>query len=255
MVEITPPIEGPIRALVVGARGGVGEAIADALAAMAQVELLIESSQDSRWVAEAPLDLNARRSRCQLKLPDPADGEALAESLDTGGVELNLIINCVGLLHDARVQPERRLGALDVEQMRTVFEVNCFALATLLQVFTPRLPRRGRVIFASLSARVGSIGDNRLGGWHSYRSSKAAHNMLIKGASIELRRRNPELLCIALHPGTVDSDLSRPFQKRVPPEKLFSPEQSAAYLLKVIAALGPEASGGFFAWDGAPIEW
>ncbi len=102
---------------------------------------------------------------------------------------------------------------------------------------------------------MGSIDDNRLGGWYGYRASKAAQNMLTKTMAIELRRLNPSIICVALHPGTVDTDLSRPFQRHVPKDKLFSPEQAAKQLLQVIAGLDSDDNGGFFAWDGKPIAW
>ena len=117
------------------------------------------------------------------------------------------------------------------------------------------LPRRDAAWFASISARVGSIDDNRLGGWYSYRASKAAQNMLIKTASIEAARLRPNLACVALHPGTVDTDLSKPFSARVPPEKLFSADDSAAKLSRVLFGLTGKDTGRFFAWDGAPIKW
>jgi NAD(P)-dependent dehydrogenase (short-subunit alcohol dehydrogenase family) len=117
------------------------------------------------------------------------------------------------------------------------------------------LPRQGRAVFAALSARVGSISDNRLGGWHSYRASKAALNMLIRNFALEIAHRAPEAIVVALHPGTVDSALSRPFQRGVAPDKLFSPAQSAGYLLDVIDGLTPADGGNLFAWDGARIPF
>ena len=111
------------------------------------------------------------------------------------------------------------------------------------------------LVFAVISARVGSIGDNRLGGWHSYRASKAALNMLVRNWAIELARVRPGAIAVALHPGTVDTGLSQPFQRGVPQDKLFTPEKSATHLLEVIDGLGSTDSGGFFAWDGQPIEF
>jgi NAD(P)-dependent dehydrogenase (short-subunit alcohol dehydrogenase family) len=119
----------------------------------------------------------------------------------------------------------------------------------------PLTPRSGPSLFAALSARVGSIGDNHLGGWYGYRASKAALNMLIRTIATEHRRTRPLGLCVALHPGTVDTALSAPFRSGVPDGKLFTPQQSAAALLDVMNNLGPEANGGFFAWDGSEIPW
>ena len=139
--------------------------------------------------------------------------------------------------------------------MRQVFDVNTFGVGLLAKHFIPMFPRDGRSVFGSLSARVGSIADNHLGGWYSYRASKAAQNMIIKGLSIEAKMRWPELVCIALHAGTVKSQLSKPFTSRVPDEKLFSPEQSCQYLCDVIDTLQPADSGNFYAWDGQPIPY
>jgi NAD(P)-dependent dehydrogenase (short-subunit alcohol dehydrogenase family) len=119
--------------------------------------------------------------------------------------------------------------------------------------FAPLMPRDRRAAFAALSARVGSIGDNRLGGWHSYRASKAALNMLLRNLAVELARSHPQAVVAGLHPGTVDTGLSRPFQKGVADGKLFTPEFSAASLMAVLDGLTPADSGGFFAWDGVRI--
>ena len=136
-----------------------------------------------------------------------------------------------------------------------LFKVNAIGPANVAKAFLPRMRRGSKTVFAALSARVGSIGDNRLGGWVSYRSSKAALNMILKTLSIEHARRFPEAVIAGLHPGTVDSSLSAPFQRRVPEGKLFSPAQSVGYLLTVIDRLAPEDSGGFFAWDGTAIDY
>jgi NAD(P)-dependent dehydrogenase (short-subunit alcohol dehydrogenase family) len=121
--------------------------------------------------------------------------------------------------------------------------------------FLPRLRTGHKTVFAALSARVGSISDNRLGGWASYRASKAALNMLLKTLALEHSRRWPDSVIVGLHPGTVDTALSKPFSSRVPAERLFEPSQSARYLLGVIDDLTPTATGGFFAWDGTPIDY
>ena len=117
------------------------------------------------------------------------------------------------------------------------------------------IPRQGRVVFLSFSARVGSIEDNHLGGWYSYRASKTAHNMFVKTISIEAKSKYPELCIVAYHPGTVDTKLSKPFTKRYPKEKLFSPERAVQELLSVVSILRPTDSGGFFAWDGSSIQY
>ncbi len=137
--------------------------------------------------------------------------------------------------------------------MAHAYAVNAIGPALLLKHFCPLFPRQGRVVFATLSARVGSIGDNRLGGWHSYRASKAALNQLVRTASIELHRHNPASLCVALHPGTVATPLSAPFAKAG--LDVGPPEVAAAALLTVLEGLGASDTGGFFDHRGAAIEW
>jgi NAD(P)-dependent dehydrogenase (short-subunit alcohol dehydrogenase family) len=166
---------------------------------------------------------------------------------------VRLVIVASGVLHGDGLRPEKHWGELDGAALARVFAVNSIGPALVGKHFLPLLPRQGRSVFAAISARVGSIEDNRLGGWHAYRASKAALNMLLRNFSIELKRRAPEAVCIGLHPGTVDTALSKPFQGGVAPAKLFSPEVSAAHLLRVIDRVGTADSGRVFAWDGSPI--
>ncbi|TVQ97666.1 MAG: SDR family NAD(P)-dependent oxidoreductase [Deltaproteobacteria bacterium] len=170
---------------------------------------------------------------------------------------LHLLLNVSGVLHDDRrgMAPEKKL-----EQLRATHALHAFAInalgPTLVTAGLAESFRHGeRAAIANLSARVGSIGDNGLGGWYSYRATKAAQNQFTRTTAIELRRRSPETVVVALHPGTVDTDLSAPFQRGVKPEKLFTPERAARQLLDVLDGLTPADSGGFFAWDGAPIPW
>jgi NAD(P)-dependent dehydrogenase (short-subunit alcohol dehydrogenase family) len=137
--------------------------------------------------------------------------------------------------------------------MERSYRINAIGPALVARHFLPLLAADRKSAFAALSARVGSIGDNGLGGWHAYRASKAALNMLLKTLAIELARRNPGALCVGLHPGTVDTGLSRPFQRGVPEGKLFTPRQSARLLLNVLDGLSTEHTGQVFAWDGQRI--
>lgn len=167
-----------------------------------------------------------------------------------------LVINSAGLLHnDSGVRPERRLDDISASSLERSFAVNAIGPLLVAKHCQALLDRQERVVFASLSARLGSIGDNRLGGWYGYRASKAAQNMVTKNLSIELRRRSRGVICVALHPGTVDTALSQPFQRGVRKEHLFAPEHAAGYLLNVIEGLRPIDNGGFFGWDGQPIPW
>ena len=225
-------------AVVVGASGGLGAALTARLndsGAWDQVHALSRSA-----TGDAHIDLT-----------DEATIAAAASRVAPG--TLGLVIVASGVLHAAGLTPEKSLRALEPEALIRNFAVNAVGPALVAKHFTPLFPRQGRAVFAALSARVGSIGDNRLGGWHSYRASKAALNMLLKTIAIELARTRPDALCIGLHPGTVDTSLSQPFQTGVAPDRLFTPDGSASHLLRVIESLGPGDSGGVFAWDGARI--
>ncbi len=226
-----------IQAVVIGAGGGLGHALATALeqaGAYGRVTRLGRSSTPS-------LDL----------LSEPSIAAAAAWAGGHGDVRL--VLDATGFLHDDRFRPERGWRDIDPDHMAHAFAVNAIGPALLMKHFCPLLPREGRVVFATLSARVGSIGDNRLGGWHSYRASKAALNQLVRTAAVELRRHNPAGLCVALHPGTVDTPLSAPFAKAG--LDVRSPETAAGEILEALAGLDAEHSGGFYDQRGEPISW
>lgn len=167
---------------------------------------------------------------------------------------LDMVIVATGILHDGDMMPEKSLRDLSAQKFQHLFEVNAIQPALLAKHFLPKLNSDKRSVFAALSARVGSVSDNRLGGWYAYRASKAALNMIIKSAAIEIGRRNKKAIIVGLHPGTVDSSLSKPFQGNVPDGKLFSPAFSATKLIEVLDALSPEQSGKCFAWDGREVK-
>ncbi|UWQ45143.1 SDR family NAD(P)-dependent oxidoreductase [Leisingera aquaemixtae] len=179
--------------------------------------------------------------------------QAAAEQVAKEGA-VDLMILAGGILHQGDMMPEKSLRELSAEKLLALFTANTVAPALTAKHFLPLLPRDRRGVFAALSARVGSISDNHLGGWYSYRASKAALNMIIRNAAIEIRRRNPQAIAAALHPGTVESGLSEPFLRNVAPEKRFSPQYAVSRMLDVIAALTPDDSGQCFAWDGSLIE-
>jgi NAD(P)-dependent dehydrogenase (short-subunit alcohol dehydrogenase family) len=164
-----------------------------------------------------------------------------------------LVIVTTGMLHDDNQGPEKSIRDLNPEKLARSFAINTIAPALVAKHIIPVMPKDQRTVFAVLGARVGSIGDNRTGGWHGYRASKAALVMLVKSIAIEVSRSRPLAIVVALHPGTVDTAMSKPFQRGVPPEKLFSAEMSARHLLAVVDQLNPTDSGGHFAWDGARI--
>jgi len=170
---------------------------------------------------------------------------------ETSGV--GLIINVAGVLHGASFGPEKKLAQVHPNALRTVFEVNAFGPLLVAKHFHPLLRHGNRAVFASLSARVGSISDNRLGGWYAYRASKAAQNMITKTLSIELSRLAPQTIVVGLHPGTVDTDLSQPFQRNVPEGQLLTPQESVASLLSVIDGLSTAESGRIFDFRGKEI--
>lgn len=163
-----------------------------------------------------------------------------------------MVVVASGLLHDGALQPEKSLRDLDPAAMARVFAVNSIGPILVAKHALRLMPRHGRSVIALLSARIGSISDNRLGGWYSYRASKAALNQLVRTLAIEAARTHPELVVVALHPGTVETRLSTPFRGS---RATVSPDEAAANLLRVIQGLTPADSGGFFAWDGSPIAY
>ena len=161
------------------------------------------------------------------------------------------MIVATGLLHEAQRGPEKALRDLDPAWLARQYAVNAIGPALVAKHFLPIMPRAGRTVFAVLSARVGSISDNKLGGWYGYRASKAALNQLVRTAAVEERRRNDRAIVVALHPGTVDTALSKPF--RSAGRDLFDPGRAAVQLLDVLDGLRPPDSGRFFGWDGTEI--
>ena len=179
----------------------------------------------------------------------------LAERLTNAQADVVRLVICNGVLQGEDYRPERALSQLDLAAMRQVFEINTFLPMRILAALTPALKQSVGARVAVLSARVGSIGDNRLGGWYSYRGSKSALNMMLKCAALELRRVNPAVKVLAYHPGTVDTSLSRPFQKGVPPEKLFTPERAAEALERVMSRFEVEGDLAYLDWRGEPIPF
>jgi len=233
---------------VIGASGGIGGAFCRGLAGSDRVSRVYALS---RSVAEFD-DHKIRPST--LDLLDEASIAAAAARVSEDG-PLDLVIVATGILHRDDLQPEKTLRDIDGSRMLDVLRVNTVGPAVVAKHFLPLMRRGAKSVFAVLSARVGSIDDNRLGGWVSYRASKAALNMTMKTLAIEHARRWPDGVVASLHPGTVATGLSEPFRSRVPAEKLFTPEIAAAHLLGVIDGLGPDDTGGFLAWDGSRITY
>jgi NAD(P)-dependent dehydrogenase (short-subunit alcohol dehydrogenase family) len=227
------------RALIFGATGGIGAAFCAELSPRCDVVAV------------------ARQPEAHMLYGDICDGDSLAALADKVKADgpFHLIINATGLLHDAvaEIEPERSIKRLEAASMARLFEVNAIGPALVMRHFVPLLARDTKAVMAHLSARIGSISDNQIGGWTSYRAAKAAQNMIVKNAAIETARRDKDKIIVGLHPGTVDTKLSAPFQSNVQADKLFSPAQSAGYLLDVIDGLTPPDSGHVFAWDGQKI--
>lgn len=235
------------RAVIFGASGGIGAALADRLRDDADLEQLYLGSRNPADPSDPRLVPFAF---------DLTDEASIAAAAGMVAGPIDLVFVATGMLHrSGGPSPEKAYRALDPAAMAELYAINTIGPALIAKHFLPLLPRDRRAVFAALSARVGSIGDNRLGGWHSYRASKAALDMLLVNFAIELRRTHPLAIVAGLHPGTVDSALSAPFQRGVAPEKLFTPERSAEYLLAVLNQLTPDDSGGIFAWDGARIPY
>jgi NAD(P)-dependent dehydrogenase (short-subunit alcohol dehydrogenase family) len=236
----------PINACVIGASGGIGAAFSDHLAADPAVSIVHAG-------ARSAIRSCAKRRAFPIDLTDEQMIGTAAQIIGAHG-PLHLIIIATGLLHDGdALQPEKSYRAQSADAYARAFAINTIGPALVAKHFLPLLPRNGRSVFAILSARVGSISDNRTGGWHAYRASKAALNMIVRNLSIELARSHPEAIAVALHPGTVDTALSAPFQRNVAEGKLFTPDYSAQRLLSVIDTLVPSDSGNLFAWDGERI--
>lgn len=186
---------------------------------------------------------------------DYKDEKSIAQSAEIASQKqpLDLVIVANGVLHDGDLMPEKCLKDLKSDNFHKIFDANTIVPAMIAKHFLPKLNKNNKSIFAALSARVGSISDNQLGGWYAYRASKAALNMILKNISIEVARTNKSAIIIGLHPGTVNSNLSKPFQKLVPENKLFTPEFAANKLLEVIESATPQQSGKCIAWDGEEI--
>lgn len=238
-----------MRAAIFGASGGIGAALVQQLADSPDCAAVYAGSR------KVPAWDDPKITPFAFDLTDEASIAGAAELIGGNG-PLGLVIIATGLLHrEGEVGPEKSSRMIDPQTMAEVFAINTIGPALIAKHFLPLLLRDRRAVFAALSARVGSISDNRLGGWHSYRASKAALNMLMRNFALELAVRNPDAIAVTLHPGTVDTGLSKPFQRQVRAGQLFTPAASASHLLSVIASLAPKDSGLAFAWDGAVIPF
>ena len=236
-----------MRVAVIGASGGIGAALTDRLAADSKVSQIYTLSRQGRS------HTSSKAFNLTFDFTDENSIMAAAETMREAGA-FDLIIVATGLLQGQGISPEKNLRALTFEGFEQSFLVNVIGPSMTAKHMLPLLSKERKSVFAVLSARVGSISDNRIGGWYAYRASKAALNMVIKTLAIEHARRFSNCAIIGLHPGTVDTALSKPFQGNVPQGKLFTPPQSAAYLLNVLNEITPGQTGRLFDWAGKEIE-
>ena len=232
---------------ITGASGAIGQSFVKILSEINSVETINIFSRTNEIFDSEKVFNHVIKYENENDLIEAANIASFKNTLD-------LVIVANGILHNENIYPEKKISDLTEEKFKELFFVNTILPSIIAKHFIPKMSHSNKSIFAFMSARVGSISDNKLGGWYAYRSSKAALNMMIKNLSIEVGRKNKNAILVGLHPGTVNSNLSKPFQSNVPEKKLFSPDQSVNYLLKVLFNLRSEDTGKIFAWDGTEIQ-
>lgn len=239
-------------ALVVGASGGIGRAVLDHYLAEPRVGQVIAVSRSRQ-----PAQLAHHGARLRWLVCDytQASIDDVLRSADDVRRQFNRVVICNGILHNDRVAPEKSLLKLDAAAMQEVLHANVVVPSLWVAALSKALRGGVACVIAVLSARVGSISDNRLGGWYSYRASKAALNMVLKSAAIEYARSLPAVKLVAFHPGTTDTGLSQPFQRGVAPDSLFTPAFVAGQLATLLDQVVPDSELSYLAWDGSSIEW
>lgn len=232
--------------VIFGASGAIGNEF------IRQLSELYPGAQIHGVYRENNSDVNANINNHFIDYNNENAIEELANTISADS-PIDMVIIAIGVLYYGDIAPEKSLRDLSAQKFQDIFYINTILPALIGKHFLPKLNSNNKSIFAALSARVGSISDNYLGGWYAYRASKAALNMFIKNASIEVARRNKQAVIVGLHPGTVDSKLSKPFQNNVQKDHLFTPEFAVNSLLNVLHNLSHENSGKCYAWDGEEI--
>ena len=245
-------VTGDAAVLIVGASGGIGGALVQHYLQAADTTAVIAVSRGHR-----PPCFETAGKRLLWRISDYTETSIAGELewASTLGLRIIRVVICNGILHNERIAPEKTTARLKGSVMHEVFQANVVVPSLWVGALPRLLPADAECVVAVLSARVGSISDNRLGGWHSYRASKAALNMVLKSASVEFARRFPGVKLLAFHPGTTNTELSQPFQRGVPPEKLFTPDFVAGRLASLMDQLKPDGQLAYLAWDGSKIEW
>ncbi|WP_251359686.1 SDR family NAD(P)-dependent oxidoreductase [Kangiella sp. TOML190] len=236
--------------LIFGASGGIGGALSKLCLNKRNKLVAVKRAKQYALFQDNP--------NLTSVLLNPLDEQHLQQlATDIAGEKVTRIINCCGLLHGTNppISPEKRIADFKTSAFLSIMQANTLITPLIAKHLLPLFDKRQSNIFAAISARVGSISDNRLGGWYSYRASKAALNQIIKTLSIEYQRTHKKTAIIALHPGTTDTELSKPFQSNVPKDKLFSADFSAQKLYSIIENCSHNDNGSFIAWDGSSIEW
>ncbi|GAB4545520.1 MAG: SDR family oxidoreductase [Pleurocapsa sp.] len=251
-------INNHLNALIIGASQGIGFGFVEKVLENNQFGHIFatyrqKSSTDKLLALKS--QYSDRLSCLQVDITQESQIAAAVQEISTTVDKLHLVIYCVGVLHQGDLQPEKSLRQIVPENLIYYFQVNSLGAVLWAKHLMPLLNHRDHNIFASISAKVGSIGDNYLGGWYGYRASKAALNMFLRTTAIEYSRRCRQTIVVALHPGTTDTRLSQPFQKNVPPEKLFPVEKTVNQLWTVMEGLTIKDSGKFFSWDGTVLPW
>lgn len=244
--------------LIIGGSGGIGSGFVAQLLPREDTSLLFATYRPSSYPPNLSPLLQQFPEKFNLLPVDVTREEDIEKAvlqIKTKVDKLHLVINCVGILHEGDLQPEKSLKHINPKNLMRYFEVNTIPTVLWAKHLLPLFKHPERTVFAILSAKVGSIEDNRLGGWYGYRASKAALNMLIKNIAIEYNRVAANTIVVALHPGTTNTRLSAPFQHSVPPEKLFSVEEATRKLLSIIEQLTTSSNGHFYSWDGSIIPW
>jgi NAD(P)-dependent dehydrogenase (short-subunit alcohol dehydrogenase family) len=243
-------------ALIVGASQGIGLGFVRQLLNDDHIAQVFATYRQAD-TAHDLLALQPHPKLTCLTLDAVAEGDVaqVAATIQAHVDALDLVVNCVGILHQGNLQPEKSLRQIDADNLLRYFQINSIPAVLLAKHLQTLLKQSDRSVFATISAKIGSIEDNRLGGWYGYRASKAALNMFLKTISIEYSRKVPNTIVVALHPGTTDTRLSQPFQRNVPPGKLFPVERTVNQLLDVINSLDGSNNGEFFSWDGSRLPW